>query len=106
MIIVTLHLNVAPEERLNVLNILHSMTGPTNVKTGCLFCGLLSSTQNDDELILLEKWESEEELERHIRSEDFQKVLAAMDKADISPEIYFNTIANIQGIELIEKVLS
>ncbi|MBW1749091.1 MAG: antibiotic biosynthesis monooxygenase [Deltaproteobacteria bacterium] len=104
MIIVEMHLNVTPQERMNVLSLIHSMVGPTSVKTGCLFCGFFSSTQNDDELILLEKWESEAELERHIRSDDFQKVLAAVDIAKMLPEISFNKVSSTEGMDFVEKI--
>jgi quinol monooxygenase YgiN len=106
MIMVTLQLNVAPQTRLDVLSIIHSMIGPTSVKTGCLFCGLFSSSQNDDELILLERWESKEHLERHMRSDDFQKVIAAIDMAIMTPEIYFHKVKSTEGMELVEKLLA
>ena len=105
MIIVTLHLKVAPEQRLNVLKTVHAMIGPTTVQSGCLHCGFYSNTQNDDELILLEKWESREALERHILSDDFRKLLAAMETANEPPEISFNTPASTEGMELVEKLL-
>jgi quinol monooxygenase YgiN len=84
---------------------MHSMIGPTSVKAGCIFCGLSSSTQNDDELILQEKWESKKHLERHIRSDDFQKVIAAIDMAKLTPEICFNKVTSTEGMGLVEKIL-
>jgi quinol monooxygenase YgiN len=105
MIITLLQLKVSPKQRLNVLKTIHSMIGPTSAKSGCIDCGFYSKTQNDDELILLEKWESQADLENYIRSEEFRKVLLAIDMANEPPEIYFHTIATTEGMDLVEKVL-
>ena len=104
MVIFTLHLEVAPNDRLNILKAIHLIIGPTSVLKGCLHCGLYSNTQNDDKLILLEKWESQQGLERHVRSDDFRKILTVMETAKKMPEISFNTVVSIAGLELVEKI--
>ena len=105
MISVPLQLKVVPEKRWDVLKTIHTIIGPTTVRSGCLHCGLYSNTSNDDELILLEKWESHEALERHLRSDEFRKIIAAMETANELPEISFNTVASTEGIEFVEKIL-
>ncbi len=105
MIIAMFHLKVTPKKRIHVLKTIHSMIGPTSAKSGCLHCGFYSRTQNDDELILMEKWNSLPELENHIRSEEFQKVIAAIETADELPEISFYTIESTNGMELVEKII-
>ncbi len=105
MIIFILQLKVFPEKRWDVLKTIHTIIGPTKVRPGCLHCSLYSDTSNDDELILLEKWESQEALDRHIRSDEFRKIIAAIETAKEPPEITFNTVASTEGIELAEKIL-
>jgi len=105
MIIVSLQLKVVPEKRWDVLKTIHTIIGPTTVLPGCLHCSLYSSTTNDDELILLEKWETKEALERHIRSDEFRKIIAAIETAREPPEIDFYSIASIEGMGFVEKIL-
>lgn len=105
MIIVTLKLKVVPEKRWDVLKTIHTIIGPTMVQAGCLHCGFYSSTQNDDELILLEKWESQVQLEIHIRSDEFRKIISAMETVIEPPEISFNNVASTEGMELVERIL-
>ena len=50
-----------------------------------------------------EKWRSDEDLQRHIRSECYQKVLLVMEMAVRPPEIRFDTITDTSGVEIIEK---
>jgi quinol monooxygenase YgiN len=105
MIIVTLHLKVAPEQRLNIIKTIHAMIGPTSAQSGCLHCELFNSTQNDDSLLLLEKWQSREDLDRHIKSEEFRKVMVAMDLACEQPKISFMEADSPEGMELVERIL-
>ena len=105
MIIVTLQLKVAPEKRLNILKTIHTMIGPTQAQPECICCELFGSTQDDDTLLLMEKWESQASMEHHIQSDDFRKVMAAMDAACQPPEISFYETDSPQGMELIEKIL-
>jgi quinol monooxygenase YgiN len=51
-------------------------------------------------------WRSEEELERHLRSDDYQKVLLVMEMSLKQPEIRFDTISSSTGFETIEKARS
>jgi quinol monooxygenase YgiN len=98
-------MKVAPEKRMQILKTIHAMIGPTNAQPGCLHCELFGSTQNDDQLILLEKWESQENLEKHIQSDEFRKVMAAMDSACEPPEISFYEIGSLGGMDLVKKIL-
>ncbi|MFC1859299.1 putative quinol monooxygenase [Thermodesulfobacteriota bacterium] len=106
MVIFTLRLEVAPNDRLNILKTIHGIIGPTAVRKGCLHCGLYSNSQNDDELILLEKWKTQQDLEKHVRSDDFRKILTVMEAAKKKPEISFDTVASKAGLELVGKIRS
>ena len=90
---------------MHILETIRSMIGPTSAQPGCLHCDFFGSTQNDNKLILLEKWESHEYLEQHIKSDEFRKVLAAMDAACEPPTINFYEIESAAGLELVEKVI-
>jgi len=64
---------------------------------------VLVHVNNDDDLILIEEWDSMEEAEQHIRSEEFRKIMAIMDMAVEPPEISFHTISSTMGFEFVEK---
>ena len=89
-----------------VLKILRLLVGPTQVHPGCLVCRVYQQEQTQKKLrvCLLEKWETQEDLERHIRSEDFRKVLAVMDMASKPPEIEFDTVSESGGMEIIQAL--
>jgi quinol monooxygenase YgiN len=105
MIVVTLHLKANPEKRWDVLKSIHALIGPTSVQTGCLHCAFYSNTRNDDELILLEKWATYKDLEKHIHSDEFQKILAIMEVVSRPPEINFYETDSIKGMDFVEEIL-
>ena len=104
MIILILSLRVSPTDRKNVISIFDTVAGSTSVKPGCKIVKLFSDVDNDDDLMLIEEWESMAELERHISSDEFRKVMAIMDMAIEPPEISFNTVSSTKGFELVKKI--
>ncbi len=105
MIIFTLHLTISSKIKDEVLHIVHSLIGPTEAYPSCIRCRLYDDTGNNNEILLLEEWESQEELEQHIRSHEFRKILALMDLANKPPEVSFHTVSNTAGLELVEALL-
>ena len=104
MIFLTLNLKVSPTDRKNAVSIFETITGSTSVKPGCKRVILCSDVKNDDNLMLLEEWDSMEAAEQHIRSDEFRKVMAITDMAVEPPEISFHTISSTTGFEFVEKI--
>lgn len=104
MILFKLHLKVSPAKKEEVISIFDSLVGPISVQPGCIRINLYSDIKQNDDFVLLEEWTSRDEIVKHIRSAEFLKILAIMDLASESPEIFFNTVTSIEGFELIEKI--
>jgi quinol monooxygenase YgiN len=104
MIVFILSMKVSPSERKEVVSIFDTIAGSTSVKPGCKKVRLYSDVDNDDELLLIEEWETVPDLERHIASDEFRKIMAIMDLAIAPPDIAFNTVSSVEGFELVEKI--
>lgn len=104
MIILVLKLKVSPSDRKNVISVYDTIAGSTSVKPGCKMVKLESDVHDDDDLILIEEWEAMSDLERHIASDEFRKIMAIMDMAVETPEISFHTVSSTRGFELVEKI--
>jgi hypothetical protein len=48
-------------------------------------------------------WSADEDLNLHIRSDEYRNLLLIMELASQQPEVRFDTISNSTGIETIEK---
>jgi quinol monooxygenase YgiN len=101
MITATLRVTVPADRRNEVLDLLRSVIEPTQVEPGCLSCRLYQDLENEEGLLFEEEWKTQADLDRHIRSDRYLKILAAIDMSSKPPEIRFNTIARTKGIEAI-----
>lgn len=104
MLIARVQINAPPNRRDEILKTLRSAIGPTRVLPGCVRCRLYQDVENPNLLTLIEEWESREALESHVRSNDYRKILAAMDLASEPPEVQICSILTASGMELIEEI--
>jgi quinol monooxygenase YgiN len=104
MILFILRLTLPQEKRIDAINTIKTVIEPTMVLPGCHYCKLCCDVENDDQLVLLEEWHSQEDLERHVRSDDFRNILAVMDLGPEPPILDFHTVSSTDGMALIEKI--
>jgi len=104
MIIMTLRFTVPPEKIADVIAIINSIKEPICVEPGCNHFSLYNDINNDNALMLVGEWESQEALEEVIHMEDFSKIFVVIELASRAPEISFNTVSDRVGLELIEKL--
>lgn len=102
MIVSTLGIEVSPENRREALNVIASTMGRTRTLSGCVSCDLYQHEGEPLKLMLIERWESLAALKDHIRSDDFRRVLAWLDMSCAQPDVRFESVSEIQGLELIE----
>jgi quinol monooxygenase YgiN len=103
MILANIRMKISPQKRDEALRILRSTAEGNRVLPGCLSCRIYEDFQEDNMIMFEESWRSEEELEQHLRSEEYHKVLLLMEMALQPPEVLFNRVLSSSGIETIEK---
>ena len=101
-------LKVVPpaERREETLRIVRSLLGPVSAATGCLNCGFYTDAQDENVLCYVEDWETEKDLQRHIRSDDYRKFLALIDLSSEPPDLKFHKVSQTFGIEYLSLVRS
>jgi quinol monooxygenase YgiN len=90
-------------KRVESQRILMSVVERTRVEPGCISCNLYQCIEDNHVMMIEELWQSNEDLERHLRSDDYLKVLLVVEMALEKPEIRFNSISCSTGVETIEK---
>jgi quinol monooxygenase YgiN len=106
MILATLRMAIPVQKRGEALRILKSMVARTQAQPGCVFCRICEDALEDNIFQFEEMWGSEEEFERHLRSDKYRNVLLVLEMALKQPEIRFDVISSSTGIEAIEKARS
>ena len=93
-----------PAARLSeVTGILAPMVERTRAESGCLGCYLHRDALEEAVLTIEDTWASEADLERHLRSTDYRRLLMVMDLARVPPEVRFDTVSDSTGIETIQN---
>ena len=103
MIQATIRMTIPPQKSGEVLKILKSVVELCRDGPGCLSCHLYGDLQEKNVLMLEEVWRSDEDLNLHLRSDEYRNLLLVLEMALKQPEIRFNTISSSTGIETIEK---
>lgn len=105
MILATLKMIVRPEKRGDLLATMKGMLEPARVERGCMSYRFYQDVEDKNVFVLLEEWATQEDLERHIRTDNQRQLLALVDLLGEQPELRFNTVSGTEGVELIERVL-
>ena len=103
MIQSTIRMTIPPQKKSEVSQILRSVVELCRYDPGCLSCYLYGDLQEKNVLTIVEVWRSEEDLNRHLRSEEYRNLLLVLEMSLKQPEIRFDTISSSTGIETIEK---
>ncbi|ESQ16714.1 MAG: antibiotic biosynthesis monooxygenase [Thiohalocapsa sp. PB-PSB1] len=105
MIQLTLCVTTSDRDRPSVLDTLRRLIEPTRVLSGCNCCDLFQDAQDPNRIALLERWEDEAALNRHLRSRPFRAILAVVDLSVEPPDIQFDWVAQGRGLDYIEQTL-
>jgi len=99
----TIRMLIPPEKQQEALEILASVSEQAQFETGCVSCRLYRGVGETSAILLEELWLSEEDLQRHLRSDKYREVLLVVEMATETPEIRFEVIAHSSGVETIER---
>ena len=101
MISSTIRITASENSDGDILRLLRSLIEPTRVETGCVSCGLFKDMHDPSVIVWVEEWKTQNDLERHLRSRRYKKILAAFDMSTSQPVMRFNTVVETKGMQLI-----
>ena len=103
MIVATIRMAVSAGSRDQALSFFRAMTGRSRVHPGCLSSRVYTDEQEDNVLMFEQVWGNEADLDRYLKSDEYQKILVFLETAIVQPEIKFNTVSSSTGIETIRR---
>lgn len=106
MIISTITISASRANKDEILDILFSVKGPTEVQAGCMRCSIYQDVTDDSQITYMEEWIDKKNLFHHIRSPLYRSILAALDMSIKQPIIHFSTVSKMEEMELIQSALS
>jgi quinol monooxygenase YgiN len=103
MIIELLSLSVSPKKRQELGKALATLVGPIQVQPGCLNCRLSQTLPIQDVLQIEARWENQEDLIRHLRSDIYKSLLLMLELSTAPPVLEFFTVLEVRGLDLVER---
>lgn len=103
MIQALLKMDFSPERVTEAVAILSSIVERIRATPGCMGCSVYHEVGNSRLVVFEEHWKNNADMHRHLRSEEYQKILMVMEMADTTPEIRFETVSGLGGVEIIEE---
>ena len=104
MVLGTVRILPPPDRRASVIEVLRTVQGPVRAQPGCVACEIYEEQGPDSAIVFLERWDPDEALEGHLRSDLYRRVLAAVEMSGGAPDIRFERVSSSEGIELIERL--
>jgi quinol monooxygenase YgiN len=103
MILASIRMVIPAQRRSEVLKTLKSISAEASIQQGCLSSRLYRDENDESVFVVEEVWRNQEDLDRHLRSEDYHLMLLVMEMAEEPPEIKFQSISAAAGLEVVEK---
>jgi quinol monooxygenase YgiN len=99
MILALIRMAVLPEKRMELSQTIVSLMGSIRTEKGCSRCEFCQSTEDENQLFLLEEWDTQENLKRHLKSGRFKVLRGAMNLLREPYEMMLHTVFHLEGIE-------
>ena len=78
MILVAIRTKVLAEKRKEFSQTIASLIGSLRTEKGCLRCDFCQNIEDENELCIIEEWDTRENLNSHLKSERFKVLRGAM----------------------------
>ncbi len=93
MILLIIRMKVLPEKRMELSQAITSLIGPIRTEKGCLRCDFCRSMEDENELHILQEWNTRENFDRHLKSDRFRVLRGAMNLLQEPCEMVFHTVS-------------
>ena len=87
------------EKRKELSQTITSLIGSIRTEKGCQRCDFCQSMEDENDLSLLEEWDTQENLKSHLRSERFRVLRGAMNLFQEPYEMMFHTVFHPAGMK-------
>jgi quinol monooxygenase YgiN len=95
-----------PRKQRELLQTLLSLLGPIRKEKGCMGSRFCLSIEDENDFILVEEWKTQVDFEKHIRSEEFRVLHAALNVLCLPLETRMNVFSGVERHNAMEQVLN
>jgi quinol monooxygenase YgiN len=99
MILATIRMKVLSEKRMELSQAIGSLIISIRTEKGCKRCDFCQGTEDENELWLLEEWDTQKNLMSHLKSGRFRVLRGAMNLLQEPYEMRFHTMFHPAAME-------
>lgn len=105
---ISMSLRIVPQPRwtADLIQALRLQMSRTEALPGCIQCRLSKDQHEPNVVFYQEEWDGWSQIEKHIRSERFARILELMELSTVTPELNFCDIHETRGLEYVLKLRS
>jgi quinol monooxygenase YgiN len=98
MTLLIIRMNVLSEKSRELSQTIASLSLSTRMEKGCQRCDFCRSIEDENRFVLLEEWDTQENLKNHLKSEHFKIIRGAMNLLREPYEMMFDTVSHPAGM--------
>ncbi|MHB8138886.1 MAG: putative quinol monooxygenase [Smithellaceae bacterium] len=99
MILVIIRMNVLPAKRKELLQTFTSLIVSIRMDKGCNRCDVCQSMEDENKILLIEEWDSQENLKIHLKSGRFRVIAGSTNLLQEPYEMMFHRVFHLNGVE-------
>ena len=99
----TIRMLIPLSRQSEALEILGNVRSQIQFEPKCISSRLYRGVNEARAIMVEELWESYQDIQRHLQSDAYRRLLMVIEMAEEPPDIRFDTITNSSGVEVIEK---
>jgi quinol monooxygenase YgiN len=103
LVIITIEINIPSLKTKEFLQTMLVITQRIRMESGCIACDFLKDVSEENRYRLVGKWKGKDELNNHLRSEEFSVVRGAMSILENKPDIRVYLVSSQQGLDPLPK---
>jgi quinol monooxygenase YgiN len=104
MVIAILEMTLPPGNETATTGALRAFWDSTCALPGCIGGGVFQEVGTTKTALYIEMWQEVAQLEVHLRSREYHRLLAIMETAAERPALRFNLIGETRGLAWVEKL--
>lgn len=101
----TIRMKARPEKRKELLQTVLALAGQTREEKGCECWNFYQDVEDENAFVLTQEWESQEDLDEHLRSDAFDVLLGGVNLLCDPPEIGVSLFSSTGGTEPSEQAM-
>jgi len=99
MILVMIRMKVPPEKSKELSQTIASLIGLIRTEKGCRRCDFCRNTEDENDLFLLEEWDTQGNLKGYLKSERFRVLRGAMNLLQEPYKMIFHKVFHPAGMK-------